>query len=261
MICKKCGKELHGLQKCPYCGTSLQTGSYGRIQRSVYWAIMAPCMVVNLLCLNPLLHMEDNPPSSNGLLLLCIVLSIATSVVVIRTCIGRLHDLDKSGWWCLLGLIPYVGTLAVIIIGCKEGTRGPNKYGRDPLGTNRVPAGSASFGHGTEPSVRIVSVSNPKSVPGAGTCQGCGKRLKAGEKFCPQCGMAVPEKKKCQKCGGELDEGQKFCPHCGQSVVEEVPPCQKCGTKLTSGQRFCPKCGTAVEVAPKESKEEAKTAE
>lgn len=66
MKCTKCGNELYGLQKCPYCGTSLQTGSYGRIQRSVYWAIMAPCLVANLLCFNPLIHMEDN---SNGMII------------------------------------------------------------------------------------------------------------------------------------------------------------------------------------------------
>ena len=47
--------------------------------------------------------------------------------------VRRLHDLDKSGWHILFGLIPIVGGIILIIWYATEGTRGPNRYGPDPL--------------------------------------------------------------------------------------------------------------------------------
>ncbi len=48
--------------------------------------------------------------------------------------VRRLHDIDKSGWAYLLYLIPLVGLILLIVFNCKDGTRGPNKYGADPKG-------------------------------------------------------------------------------------------------------------------------------
>ncbi len=47
--------------------------------------------------------------------------------------VKRWHDRDKSGWWVLIGLIPYIGWLWVLIeAGMLPGTPGPNQYGPDP---------------------------------------------------------------------------------------------------------------------------------
>ena len=55
--------------------------------------------------------------------------------------IKRFHDLDQSGWLVLLNLIPCVGGFVVLIIcGFIEGTRGPNKYGPDPIRPDIVEA-------------------------------------------------------------------------------------------------------------------------
>jgi len=49
--------------------------------------------------------------------------------------IKRCHDRDQSGWWVLLLLIPVIGFIwAIINLGILEGTRGPNRFGPDPLG-------------------------------------------------------------------------------------------------------------------------------
>lgn len=45
----------------------------------------------------------------------------------------RLHDINMSGWWQLLSLIPYVGPLAVFIFTLLPGNQGPNRFGADPL--------------------------------------------------------------------------------------------------------------------------------
>ena len=49
--------------------------------------------------------------------------------------VKRCHDRDKSGWWLLILLIPYLGSLVIFVsLGLMEGTRGPNRFGPDPLG-------------------------------------------------------------------------------------------------------------------------------
>ena len=47
--------------------------------------------------------------------------------------VKRWHDRGKSGWWVLLGCIPYSGAIwSFIELGCLRGTDGPNEYGHDP---------------------------------------------------------------------------------------------------------------------------------
>ena len=48
--------------------------------------------------------------------------------------IKRWHDINKSGLWCFINLIPCVGPLwALIELGFQRGTKGPNGYGDDPI--------------------------------------------------------------------------------------------------------------------------------
>src|SRR3546814_14139645 len=48
--------------------------------------------------------------------------------------VRRLPDTDRSGWWLLLGLVPFVGAIILIVFYCLEGTKGPNRFGADPIG-------------------------------------------------------------------------------------------------------------------------------
>ena len=41
----------------------------------------------------------------------------------------RLHDIDKSGWLQLIGIIPLIGTIIMIIWCATEGTKKKNKFG------------------------------------------------------------------------------------------------------------------------------------
>lgn len=47
------------------------------------------------------------------------------------------------------------------------------------------------------------------------SCAKCGASLKAGAKFCPECGARVEEKRFCIECGAALADKAKFCPECG----------------------------------------------
>jgi uncharacterized membrane protein YhaH (DUF805 family) len=51
--------------------------------------------------------------------------------------VRRLHDTNASGWFILLGLIPYAGGLIMLVWYCIPGTKGDNRFGPDPLQGDR----------------------------------------------------------------------------------------------------------------------------
>lgn len=61
--------------------------------------------------------------------LLILVPSIAVQV-------RRFHDQNLSGWFVLLGLIPYLGALVILVFMLLPGTKGPNRFGPDPKGSS-----------------------------------------------------------------------------------------------------------------------------
>lgn len=47
-------------------------------------------------------------------------------------CVRRLHDIDKSGWWYLIGLIPIIGAIILLVWFCQNSQMTPNEYGPVP---------------------------------------------------------------------------------------------------------------------------------
>tara|TARA_B100001250_G_C19788404_1_gene785248 strand:+ start:1464 stop:1862 length:399 start_codon:yes stop_codon:yes gene_type:complete len=43
--------------------------------------------------------------------------------------IRRLHDIDRSGWWLLIIIIPFVGIITLIFFWCLKGNQHRNAYG------------------------------------------------------------------------------------------------------------------------------------
>jgi uncharacterized membrane protein YhaH (DUF805 family) len=92
------------------------------------------------------------------------IVGLGLIIPQLAVAVRRLHDTNRSGWWLLLPLAPYVLTIVLAIMGaasqssallgiamicnvlvlvaaivllvlyCLPGTPGPNKYGPDPLG-------------------------------------------------------------------------------------------------------------------------------
>ena len=63
-----------------------------------------------------------------GAQLLTAILSLALLIPSIAVGVRRLHDLDKSGWWLLLGFVPIIG-LILIYWFAQPGTPGANRFG------------------------------------------------------------------------------------------------------------------------------------
>ena len=51
----------------------------------------------------------------------------------------RYHDRDKSGWWVLVGIIPFGSIWVLIELGFLDGTQGPNRFGASPKGIRGMP--------------------------------------------------------------------------------------------------------------------------
>ena len=99
----------------------------GRINRQPYWTyvvvVIAASIVVGIVA--GILHLQILS-SLFGLVL------IYPGVIVQ---IKRWHDRDKSGWWCLINLIPVIGWIwSIVECGFLTGTSGANRFGADPLG-------------------------------------------------------------------------------------------------------------------------------
>jgi uncharacterized membrane protein YhaH (DUF805 family) len=62
------------------------------------------------------------------------IYSLAILVPSLAVGVRRLHDVDKSGWFWLIVLVPLVGVIWLLVLDCTEGTDGPNQYGPDPKG-------------------------------------------------------------------------------------------------------------------------------
>lgn len=47
--------------------------------------------------------------------------------------VRRLHDTDRSGWWVLISLLPFIGGLILFVFEVLPGTPGENRFGSQPL--------------------------------------------------------------------------------------------------------------------------------
>ena len=115
----------------------------GRSRRKEYWMFVLfqfLVMIVPLFLLLAGLPSEDSLDSASaGLSSVGIIGAVLIGIIAIgfiipgiAVQIRRFHDQDKSGWFLLLGFIPYVGGLIMLVFMLLPGTAGPNRFGPDP---------------------------------------------------------------------------------------------------------------------------------
>jgi uncharacterized membrane protein YhaH (DUF805 family) len=64
--------------------------------------------------------------------LLGVLYSLAIMVPAIAVAVRRLHDTGRSGWWILIGLVPFVGFIALIVLLAQDSNPGENQFGKSP---------------------------------------------------------------------------------------------------------------------------------
>jgi len=83
----------------------------GKAKRQEYWGVIITVMLV-ILASTVMIE-----AGALGALIGLIVL-LASLWVLLATTVRRLRDADLSTFWVLVTLIPYIGTVATIVIGC-----------------------------------------------------------------------------------------------------------------------------------------------
>ena len=112
----------------------------GRIGRLRYLAYGLGVNFVLMLVMFPLMGATAfvggaAGPESMGVLGMAVIgiFYVATIVVSVMFAKRRLNDLNRSGWWFLLFIIPIVNLLLAIYLIFFPGTDGSNNYGPPPV--------------------------------------------------------------------------------------------------------------------------------
>lgn len=111
----------------------LFTSFQGRINRAKFWVGTGILLAASIAAsaLDNLLGTTFGGAPAGILFTLAWCVSVYCALAVYAK---RWHDRDKSGWWTLIALVPFIGTVWFIVeIGILEGTQGANQYGPDPL--------------------------------------------------------------------------------------------------------------------------------
>lgn len=110
----------------------------GRSRRKEYWMFTLFYVLVIVGLAVAAVSTADSDADADifgsvfGIVLIVFVL--ATLVPSIAVAVRRLHDQDRTGWWYLLSIVPYVGGLVLLVFMCLNGTPGSNRFGPDPKG-------------------------------------------------------------------------------------------------------------------------------
>ena len=103
----------------------------GRARRMEYWYfVLFNIIVLIVLSLIDVLLGTFNIVQGVGLL--SGIYSLAVLIPTIAVTVRRLHDIDRTGWWILINLIPLIGTIVLLVFELTPGTPGSNSYGPDP---------------------------------------------------------------------------------------------------------------------------------
>lgn len=106
----------------------------GRARRSEYWyytlanILITVSMIVVGSIIIGVFELEVLAPFFAGIyILIYLALFIPSLAVAVR----RLHDTGKSGWFMLLGLIPF-GGIVLLVFYIQDSDFGTNKWGKNP---------------------------------------------------------------------------------------------------------------------------------
>lgn len=105
----------------------------GRAVRSEFWwwvlFVLAVGAITNLIdgaLVAPILGFQAFEENAGQPLSLLV--SLALLLPSLAVSVRRLHDIGRSGWWILIGLIPVIGTILLIYWYAQPGSDDANQY-------------------------------------------------------------------------------------------------------------------------------------
>lgn len=114
----------------------------GRARRKEYWmfVLINVLITLGLALLDVILHFQV---SGKGILSTLYGLGVVIPSLAVGA--RRLHDTNRSGWWLLIGLVPFVGALILLVFFVLDSTPGTNRFGPNPKSGEAAPGSSLSF--------------------------------------------------------------------------------------------------------------------
>ena len=67
-----------------------------------------------------------------GMPIFYLVYALAMLIPGLAVAVRRLHDVGKSGWMLLIGLIPLIGGIWLLVLMVTDSQAGANKWGENP---------------------------------------------------------------------------------------------------------------------------------
>lgn len=112
----------------------------GRSSRAAYWYWVLFYVLLDIACaiidsaffIDPIAEAVERSRGPIELIFL-----LLTALPTIAVSVRRLHDIDRRGWWVLIGVIPIIGLIVLVIWYCTQGTEGDNRFGPDPLASGQ----------------------------------------------------------------------------------------------------------------------------
>jgi uncharacterized membrane protein YhaH (DUF805 family) len=103
----------------------------GRSRRKEYWFFILFSILGSIVAgiVDGVLGTVDE---ATGIGIAGCLFMLALLVPSIAVGVRRLHDIGKSGWWLLIGLIPLVGAIVLIVFAVQDSQPGTNQYGPNP---------------------------------------------------------------------------------------------------------------------------------
>lgn len=120
----------------------------GRANRAKFWLVLIVTDIVGMILFgiigaigggSMMPDASGNMSMGGGTMgfvtaVLALIVLIAMVWIGLAVAVKRYHDRNKSGWWVLICLVPFIGGLWYLIeCGFLKGTTGANTYGADPL--------------------------------------------------------------------------------------------------------------------------------
>jgi len=105
----------------------------GRTPRSGYWWWVLFTIIVSVVA-----SVVDNVAGLNyenqNAGWVSTIAGLALLIPSISVLFRRLHDIGRSGWWWLLGLICCIGQIILFVFAQQDSQPGDNQYGPNPKG-------------------------------------------------------------------------------------------------------------------------------
>ena len=110
----------------------------GRARRKEYWMYFLFNMIflIAAAVIDTLAGLQFSPLVPYGYVYMAYALG--TFIPGLAVGVRRLHDVNKSGWWMFIVLVPIVGSIWLLVLWCTAGDAGENRFGPDPKGDNFV---------------------------------------------------------------------------------------------------------------------------